>query len=762
LYKNDSFSNYASYYIRLNNLDFYTNYSEKLMGEKLKAYNENVKMALDSIILLNLYLIGENELLLLNKTKGGQIVSVKNDTLKVVQHFFKDDFLSCATFNNKGSLFFGSFGEGIKVVPRKNVTHQLSKELYLGITTSPSNNVFVSTRSGKIYDTKKIFPIEQYNHNIDYIYYNNVLDSSRKVISERGKYNLSSIKDIYPINDSLLVLALNAGIWVVFNNDNTPLLKALKCDYKSDYCYKLTINKRCKTVAYSSKEKTIYYSTNFGVFSRKWTSEQSKPLLYLNQSFLCNDLEIFDDKVVCATRDFGLLFFKNGVFNSKLNLKDGLLSNTVKLIKVKNKLLYILTKKGMQVYDLSSNQFLAVGIAEGVVNPEEITNFSVSNDKLWLLEKHKYYSVPIADILTPKSIGKLYLDSIVVNRAKIKYLNKTSFTAKENAFSFYYDYRNIESKEETTISFILDGFYDNWKTISVSKNKIEFQSLPVGKYVFKLKANYRRQETKTFQYQFEILPPFWQRWWFYILIIFLSGIIVWQISRIRLKRIKIRNKETLEREVLSKDLAQTKLKALRSQMNPHFIFNSLNSIQDLVLQEDVDKSYDYIVLFADLVRSTLTHSDQDFITIDKELDFLKTYLELEKLRFGDDFSYTVNYTGNEDLKIPSLVVQPFIENALLHGLLHKKGKKKLNITFVLDKQLICIIEDNGIGREKSGEIKKRQNNGHASFSTQAIKKRMEILSAQFNMETSFEYEDLMEGEEILGTRVIIKMPFQLF
>jgi len=210
------------------------------------------------------------------------------------------------------------------------------------------------------------------------------------------------------------------------------------------------------------------------------------------------------------------------------------------------------------------------------------------------------------------------------------------------------------------------------------------------------------------------------------------------------------------------ELAQTELKALRSQMNPHFIFNSLNSIQDLVLQEDVDKSYDYIVLFADLVRSTLTHSDQDFITIDKELDFLEVYLELEKLRFGDEFSYQINYSGSEDLKIPSLVIQPFIENALLHGLLHKKGEKRLNITFELTDKLTCIVEDNGVGRLKSREIKERQKSQHASFSTQAIKKRMEILSSQFDMEASFIYLDLFENKKVLGTKVVIVLPFKMF
>lgn len=228
------------------------------------------------------------------------------------------------------------------------------------------------------------------------------------------------------------------------------------------------------------------------------------------------------------------------------------------------------------------------------------------------------------------------------------------------------------------------------------------------------------------------------------------------------KRKEIKAKHILKNEILKKDLAQSNLKAIRSQMNPHFIFNSLNSIQDLVLKQDTDKSYDYIVLFADLVRSSLNYSEKEFISIGKEIEFQKIYLQLEKLRFGEDLQFEVNYSGSWDVQIPSLVVQPFIENALLHGLLHKEGIKKIIITFEVNEQLICTITDNGIGRTKAKEIKDRQKGSHSSFSTNAIKKRMEILSNQYNMEARFDYEDITKEGKVNGTKVRIILPFKLF
>lgn len=195
-------------------------------------------------------------------------------------------------------------------------------------------------------------------------------------------------------------------------------------------------------------------------------------------------------------------------------------------------------------------------------------------------------------------------------------------------------------------------------------------------------------------------------------------------------------------------------------MNPHFIFNALNSIQDLILKKDTDASYDYIVLFAELIRNTLSYSNQDFIPIEKELAFLKVYLKLEKLRFGKDFRYNISFNGKENLDVPSLLIQPFIENSLVHGLLHKKGEKKLDIVFsFVDDILQCVITDNGIGREKASEIGERQGNHHESFALSAIEKRLNIFKKSYNKNVGYIIEDLYENKIAKGTRIVLTMPF---
>jgi tetratricopeptide (TPR) repeat protein len=250
-----------------------------------------------------------------------------------------------------------------------------------------------------------------------------------------------------------------------------------------------------------------------------------------------------------------------------------------------------------------------------------------------------------------------------------------------------------------------------------------------------------------------------------IIILVLLGFIYSKLKVIKQQNIKL-DEAYAQLEISKKnELAASNLKAIQSQMNPHFIFNALNSVQDLVLQKEALKSYDYLVVFSHLVRNTLDFSEREFITLREEVKFLETYLSLEKLRFQDDFKYDLIYENCcelDDVSIPSLIIQPFIENAIKHGLLHKDGLKTLSVTFKQEDQIICEIVDNGVGREQSDRIQKRQSGDHNSFSTEAIKKRMHILSEQYDTEAGYEIVDLRDQSgECEGTKVIVKLPYKI-
>jgi sensor histidine kinase YesM len=216
---------------------------------------------------------------------------------------------------------------------------------------------------------------------------------------------------------------------------------------------------------------------------------------------------------------------------------------------------------------------------------------------------------------------------------------------------------------------------------------------------------------------------------------------------------------------LKLEQTQSELTALKSQMNPHFIFNALNSIQELYTIGDKKTANEQMANFASLTRKILDVSGKQKIDLADEIDILTKYLELESIRFENDFSYKINLTDNIDedyLQLPPMLIQPFVENAIKHGLLHKKEAKQLNINFILNDDetiLICEIIDNGIGRQASAAINANRSKSHVSFATSATQKRLDLLNKNKEVIVSVVYEDVKdEWQKIAGTKVIVRIP----
>lgn len=226
--------------------------------------------------------------------------------------------------------------------------------------------------------------------------------------------------------------------------------------------------------------------------------------------------------------------------------------------------------------------------------------------------------------------------------------------------------------------------------------------------------------------------------------------------------LKVSLEETEKTLKAEKKAAESELKALKSQMNPHFIFNALNSIQEQFMFGDKLLANEQMGNFTTLTRQILTVSGKKKISLATEVDILTKYLELEKMRFDSDFTYLIKIAENIDdeyTELPPMLIQPFVENSIKHGLLHKKGLKELHLTFALNDDetfLICTIQDNGIGRAQSKAI--QQKNKHNSFSTSAIAQRLELLYGGANMENLLQYKDLTdENGNPTGTVAILQI-----
>ncbi len=244
------------------------------------------------------------------------------------------------------------------------------------------------------------------------------------------------------------------------------------------------------------------------------------------------------------------------------------------------------------------------------------------------------------------------------------------------------------------------------------------------------------------------------------LVVFLifGGLLLIVLGLVIYNRMQIKRRLTLKKEV-----AEYEQKALHLQMNPHFVFNCLSSISSFIVQNGTDSALKYLSKFSKLMRLTLEYSKGSLIPIDKEIESLQNYLELEQLRFDNKFEFEINSSENVEFNmgLPPLLIQPFVENAILHGLVPKEGKGKINVDFdVQDEQLICTITDDGIGLSESKLLKENSVTAHQSMALEITKKRLKIMESITSKSARIQIVELNLNSQKTGTKAILYLPVQ--
>jgi two-component sensor histidine kinase len=309
-------------------------------------------------------------------------------------------------------------------------------------------------------------------------------------------------------------------------------------------------------------------------------------------------------------------------------------------------------------------------------------------------------------------------------------------------------------------AYMLSGADKDW-IYSGTQNSVAYSGLKPGTYYFRVKAaNNDGIWGPEKKIEIRIKPPFYTTWWFIALCIAAIAFLFFGWNRYKINQ--ARREEKLKAS-FAKQIAETEMKALRAQMNPHFIFNSLNSIQKYILKNENFQASQYLTRFSRLIRLILDHSNQNTILLSSELDLLKLYVEMESLRFDNKFDYSIRADENinaETLELPSMLIQPFVENAIWHGLLHLERRGKLDIHFARDgNNLTVTIDDDGVGRAKAGELKSKQVLKKKSYGMQITEDRIEIINRTQHINATCEIIDKTDATgQALGTTVRLTIP----
>jgi hypothetical protein len=323
----------------------------------------------------------------------------------------------------------------------------------------------------------------------------------------------------------------------------------------------------------------------------------------------------------------------------------------------------------------------------------------------------------------------------------------------QNFFTIEFAALNNAHPGQVSYQYKLSGIDKDWVSIG-NRPFAGFTNIPPGDYSFNVRTDNAGIAGPVSTLQLVIEPPFWKTKWFYLLVILMAALLFYFLVKARMSAIR---KEEKNLRQFNQEMAEMEMKALRSQMNPHFIFNCINSIDSLIQSNDKYQATVYLNKFAKLIRNILDSSKQNTVTVSKDLDTLNLYIELEQLRHDKKFEAEIQVDESilqEDFKIPALVIQPFVENAILHGIRYRKdGLGKLSITItLLDGQLIYRIKDNGVGRNHNNSMHGAER---TSYGIGMSKERVKLFNGE--EKASVFIWDLTEHDLPCGTEVEVRL-----
>lgn len=361
------------------------------------------------------------------------------------------------------------------------------------------------------------------------------------------------------------------------------------------------------------------------------------------------------------------------------------------------------------------------------------------------------------------------LKKVTVNQDDTSYFHRAallSLSPSQNFIEIEYIAPFYGNPNRLKYKYQLQGLSSELKSVG-NNNTVRFTSLRPGNYVFKVAASinsidwFESEETLPFN----IAYPFWQTWWFILCcIVVMGGLILYFVrKRIRVIQEKEKVKRNYERRI-----AEVEMHALRAQMNPHFMFNSLNSINNFILKNDPDNASGYLTKFSRLMRLILDNSRSEWVLLENELKALELYIELEVVRFDHVFEYEIDVAPDVNVgatSVPPMIIQPYVENAIWHGLLHRKklgGKLSIRLWREAD-QLHINIEDNGVGREEAKRLKSKSATKHKSHGMKITAERIEIVNRIYNVNAKVQIEDLAgQNGSVVGTRVSLTLKDKMY
>lgn len=756
----------------------------------------------------NLLFEAQNKLIQLNCE--GEIVETLD--LNPVTSALKDQYINIILEDYSGLIWIGT-NTGLFKINKNNIqfknktatnTLQKIKHNYIRSVCSHSNTLWVGTKEGELgkleFDTQtgvtinqSWYPANRLNGTIDYDYTTNAIEvdndgglwaggteglfympkNSKKLHQINAK-----IENIYPhqiwslkaIQNNIFIGTIRDGL-LVYNKREKKYSQVLLNGKKFTHpVWRITqLQNKTLWVGTSIGTYTIIFDTVHNIYNlvppnfaggvelagiEVWEIIEDENNIWLGSTE--NGLTQIDKttkKITRYTIDNGLTenVISGLITDGKGNIWISTISGLNKLEIATKKITVYTEEDGLLSNDFNFGAtsmtpwgeiFLGTKVGLTSFNPDKITD-------------NKHTQIPL-EITNIKIRGKEYT---------FQYNTPIQLKYYQNYLSFRFAILEYSKPTKHTYRYQLKGFEDRWQETTYDNPFAVYTNLPPGNYTFIVQGS---ADGKTWngeaQIKINIQPALWQQPLFWAAVISITIALIIILVRKRIKTIILKEREKAD---IVKAMAELEMKALRAQMNPHFIFNTITAIQHYIVKEDTLLANEYLAKFAKLMRLFLESSRNNYVLLNDEIQLLQLYLVLEKLRFEDKFDYwlTIDPAINtNEVKIPSMLLQPFVENAINHGLMHRTEKGWLKIEIQSDakgEKLICTINDNGVGRKKANELRQKNNPTHKSQGVKLIDERIEALFGLDEIQIEIDIEDKIDDQNTsLGTLIKLVIPLK--
>lgn len=672
------------------------------------------------------------------------------------------DYSVTNILNHNNEIWLTTLDNGIYHIPNENTSyystnHGLPSD-YITAIAAGSNQIVIGDASGNI--TVKTDKLEVHKECEGAVIENIIFDPNNNQFIISGpaiyrykdntlsQYNIGHQIDLKLTDNEILLYSKNE---TVINSD---IFKEYKFKYisKKGDSYGFINNKRRVFSEFIEYKNSVYLGSLDGLLVRRGKTVTSlrKDNELLNARII--ELEEYQDTLLIATRGKGLVYFTNDTIYN-IDKHDGLISDQLTCLHIDNKQrIWVGSSNGVSL--ISNNQIINFDNSDGIISNEIIT--ISSNDEniffgtkqgLSIFENKTFIKTNIDVPVVCKTI--VTVDSIYGINSEIN-LNENEPYIEISFIGISY----LKSKNVTYRYQIYDQQPSMDKWLFTNNNTIVFSKLESGQHHLVIQASIDEVNWSSIplHLKMNVAYPFWTDLKIILVSLIILLVLTWVLVKIYVKRLKTREKNALKLHAL-------RMESLNAQMNPHFLFNSLNSIQNYILKNDKKAANAYVSTFAKLIRITLKRSQEFDVRLSEELKALNLYTELEQKRSKYLIDINVNIDPELDIHkiiIPALLIQPIVENAIWHGLIPKQQDGRIEISIKkIDLQLYFTIEDNGVGRD----LTKRKHSEDISRGTNLTIERINLFSKTHNSIGSFKIEDLSEGKIKTGTRIKFNIPY---